>query len=141
MKETKVQDLLPQETSLLKPEPDGISMEELMPWMRKSICSFQPCALYTPGLMDVRVFREDCSYTGKWVSHWSSVLLRTHHPWWKFWGRYVGFEVYCPYKLGLMGEVPVEKVLDRILQEDPSAFGKYKPLYYRLARGLTVRIH
>lgn|GEM_PF-2664664 len=101
---------------------------------------FKPCAFYTPGLRDVRVIRKDCSYTACRVSRWSDILLDTHCPWWKFWGRYVGFEVYYPWALELTETISVRSVLERVLQEDPHAFGKYKRLYFWLARGLTVRI-
>lgn len=121
-------------------------LDEITEYIRENVRGpFRPCAFYTPGLSDVRVMRKDCSYTAKRVSQWADVFVDTYCPWYKPWAKYVGFEVYCPPVFGFLREkpvtIPVRHLLDRVLVEDPYALGKYRLLFYWLARGLTVRIH
>ena len=116
-------------------------LDEISKFMRKNVRGpFKPFAHYTYGLRDFRVIRKDCSYVAKRVSPWAEIHIDTHCPWYRFWQKYTGFTLYFPPELDVTGEIPVIAALDRVLQKDPRAFGKHRRRFYRLARGLMVRI-
>lgn len=107
---------------------------------------FKPCAYYLQPLREVIVVTKDCSYAARRVSRWADLHWDNYRPWYAFWEKLVGFErcvgfnLYCPPALGIVGNVPVTAVLERVLQEDPSALGKHKARFFRLAEGLRVTI-
>jgi hypothetical protein len=111
------------------------------------IGQFRPCAYYLPRISQVIVARRDCSYSAERVTPWVDLHRENHRRWYLPWRLYVGFSVYYPRALslkrmsGLITEViPVQQVLDRILEEDQGAFGKERRRLCRLARGLTIKI-
>lgn len=107
---------------------------------------FKPCAYYLQPLREVIVVTKDCSYTARRVSRWSELLWENYRPWYAFWEKLIGYEkcigfiVHCPPVLGLVGNVSVATVLERVLQEDSTALGKHKARFFRLAKGLRVTI-
>jgi hypothetical protein len=121
-------------------EEEQARLDECTKFVRANYREFKPCAFYQPKLRLVIVMRKDCSYTARFLNTWSEMFWDNHRPWYAPWDKSVGFSVYCPHALGLIGNVPVKTVLDRILEKDPNALGKQKWRFYWLARGLTVRI-
>jgi len=113
------------------------TMSEFVP----SVGVSKPRAQYIAAIRLVVLQTKDCSYTADWLNYWSEVFLQNYRPWYAFWKKkYVGFSVYCPQAFGFSGDILVTTLLDRILQEDPTALGKHKKLFYRLAKGYTVYI-
>ena len=89
---------------------------------------------------EVQVVTKDCSYTAERLNGWAEVYWENHRPWYAPWKKCIGFTVYCPPVFRLMGNVPVTVVLERVTQKVPDALGEYHALFYRLAKGLTVRL-
>ncbi len=117
------------------------SFEEMEPMGLTEIFKpFEPCAHYLSRGQLVIVATKDCSYSAERVSGFVEIHWQNHRPWYAPWRKFVGFSVYCPPHLGLSGDVPITVVLDRVLQENPNACEKYRDLFYRLAKPLSVRI-
>ncbi|NNM83644.1 hypothetical protein HKL94_00275 [Candidatus Parcubacteria bacterium] len=100
----------------------------------------EPRAFYLPRPQLIIVTTKDCSYTPERVSSLVEIHWQNHRPWYAPWKKFVGFSVYCPFQLGLSGDMPIMAVLDRVLEGTPDACGKYRDLFYRLAKPLSVRI-
>ncbi len=104
---------------------------------------FKPCAYWISKMHLVVVATKDCSYTEEWINEWSDVHWENHRPWYKPWKKCVGFSVYYPWVLsptGFSEEMSVTEILDSVLLAKPNAFGKYKKLFYRLGKSLTVHV-
>ena len=118
---------------------ENTKLDELNKLLR-SLPEFKSCAYYLAELGEVIVARKDCSYTAQRITQWSDLHWENHRPWYARWEKCIGFKVWCPPAFGLIGEVLVTTVLDRIAQRDSNAFGEHRARFYRLAKGLTVRI-
>jgi hypothetical protein len=120
---------------------EQVRLDECTKFIRENVTGkFKPCAYYQPELGLVIVMRKDCSYIAQWLNTWSEMFWDNYRPWYAPWEKSIGFSVYCPLVLGLIGDMSVKAVLDRVLEKDPSALGKQKWRFYWLARGLTVHI-
>ena len=101
---------------------------------------FKPSAYYVPQLRLIMVATKDCSYTAERISKWSDVHWENHRPWYAPWKRCVGFSVYCPPPLRFPEDTSVSAVLESVELMDPRAFGKYRNMFYRLGKYLTVSV-
>lgn len=107
------------------------------------IGKFKPQAQFISHLNEVVVYTKDCSYIAKYITPWFELFIDNNRPWYQFWGKYVGFSVYCPGSFGLCGETPVNVILDRIAEQTTTTgdpFGGHLKLACRLFRGLTVSL-
>lgn len=123
-------------------KPKETFLTRLVEGMGDITAPFKPCAFYLPALHDLIVVTKDCSYTADRINEWSEIHWENHRPWHKPWQTCVGFTVFLPSTIAFREKAPkVTEVLDRIALESRSdPFGKYRDLFYRLAKDLTVRI-
>ena len=100
---------------------------------------FKPWANYIPDARLVMVvIKDDCPITSDRISKWSEIHWEDRPLRSLLWKKCVGFSIDCLPPLSFSEDVSVTEFLDSVLLLDPSAFGKYKKLFYRLGRGLIV---